>query len=75
MEHNSGGLNKKKKITTHVLYEIDFMLNNSCFLAEIYVQWNVSIKYNNLNWVKVTQLAEQIFYTITYVDIFMYIMR
>ena len=35
------------------------MLNNSCFLAEIYVQWNVSIKYNNLNWVKVTQLAEQ----------------
>ena len=37
------------------------MLNNSCFLAEIYVQWNVSIKYNNLNLVKVTQLAEQIF--------------
>ena len=37
------------------------MLKNSCFLAEIYVQWNVSIKYNNLNWVKVTQLAEQIF--------------
>ena len=51
MEHNSGGLNKK----TYVLYEIDFMLNNSCFLAEIYVQWNVSIKYNNLNWVKVTK--------------------
>ena len=40
------------KITTHVLYEIDFMLSKSCFLAEIYVQWNVSIKYNNLNWVK-----------------------
>ena len=35
------------------------MLNNSCFLPKIYVQWNVSIKYNNLNWVKVTQLAEQ----------------
>ena len=51
------------------------MLNNSCFLAEIYVRWNVSIKYNNLNWVKVTQLAEQIFKTITYVDIFMYILR
>ena len=37
-----------------------FMLNNSCFLAEIYVQWNVSIKNNHLNWVQVTQLAEQI---------------
>ena len=49
------------------------MLNNKVMvLAEIYVQWNVSIKNYHLNWIKVTQLAEQIFLTITNVDIFMY---
>ena len=73
LKHNSGGINTEKHYyqsfsTTHVPYEINFIPNKKAmFLSVICVQWNFI-----LNWIKVTQLAEQIFYAITNVEIFMY---